>query len=418
MPTSNSPRPRSLDQHLEALYALARVLAGEKEADALIERVYAYAAKVPPDERPSGVRAWLFGLMMEAREGDLPPADAEVLPRNEASFTDDPFRQEVAEQTAREKLPVAFAACSIHERFILAVDVLGDPSDDVLAEVLDTSPTDAQSARDQARSALRASLRDVLKGPERMLVDVALPDESLRSLLRDLLNDRFQPAPASLRATVADLLDRARAEHAADTDDMASAPLFDRVMATVGSKVSLRGVLGGLAFVLIVGGTIGGASYLFSSSPTESPPPSVVDLSVQRADDVPVAHQTNDPEKAAAYIRETWGRRVSIPTIAKASLTGVGELSFSPSTTVPALLYTADDGSAIVALAFNYALLNQLDGRATLERTLRDKLAANDALLTDERRNQGVVMWRQRDDIFVIVAPTLPADSLRSRIQL
>jgi hypothetical protein len=173
-----------------------------------------------------------------------------------------------------------------------------------------------------------------------------------------------------------------------------------------------------MAFLLVVGGAIGGASYLFSSSENQPPSQSVVDLSVQQAGAVEISQETNSPSEAAAHIRNTWDRRVSVPTIDDATLTGVGKLVFSPDLSVPALLYADTSGSEIVALAFNYALVDRLGGQATLERTLRKKLAANDDLLAQERRDRAVVLWRQRDDIFVLVAPNLPPDSLRARVRL
>jgi len=428
MPPPASDDKRSLSHHVETLYALARVLAGSDDADALVQTVYAHAAKVPPKQRPSDTRGWLFRLMLDAKEGDLHSAGAPVHPGSDTSFTDDPFRREVAEQTADRMLPVAFAACSIHERFILSIDVLGNPSDELLAAALDTSPTNARSVRDQARSALRASLRDVLTGPERMLVDVALPDEALREHLRELLLDRFHPPPSSLHAAITELLERARAErsdsqHQTDDQTVLSPafslpPPLKRALAWVQHRLSLRGLIGGVAFLLVVSAGIGGATYLLSpSSPGAASPPSVVEISAQRAEEVPIDYETEDPSEAASFIRETWGRRVSVPTLEGAALQGVGRLSFSPNVEVPALLYTPTDGTDMVALVFNYALIDQLEDRAQLTQTVRSRLAANDSLLTRRRRDRAVVLWRQRDDIFVLVAPNTDPATLRSRIK-
>lgn len=418
---------RSLTSHVEALYVLARVLAGTDEATALVRTVYEHAAEVPPQQRPSDERAWLFRLMVKAQEGTLHPAGAEVHPKGETSFTDDPFRREVANQTAARKLPAAFAACSIHERFILAIDALGNPPDNVLGAALDTTVTNARSVRDQARSALRASLRDVLKGPERMLVDVALPDAAVREHLRDLLLDRFHPTPDHLHPTVTDVLEQARAERAnASTPDDSSPSIlspvrsvFQQVFATIRDWGSLRGLLGGLVFLVVVTAGVGGANHLFSSSPNSSSPPGLIELSVQRADDVSESLQTTEPVEAAAYVRRTWDRRVSVPSVADASLTGVGRLSLSMGVDVPVFLYTDEtDGTEIVAFVYNYALLDQIGSRAPLDRERRTDLAANDALLTEQAGDQAVVLWRQRDDVLLVIAPHANVDSLRSRIRL
>jgi len=423
MNSSEPDSTRSLATHVEVLYALARVLTGSDEARTLVQSVYRHAAEVPPEQRPSDERAWLFRLMVNVQDGDLHRAGAEVHPAGDTSFTDDPFRREVAEQTAERMLPTAFAACSLHERFILALDVLGDPSDEVLAAALDTTTADARSVRDQARSSLRASLRDVLRGPERMLVDVALSETALREQLHDLLVGRFHPAPDALHSTVTEVLERAKAERLAQSSE-APAPsdqsLLPWGLDALWNWVSVRGLLGGLGFLLIVLVGIGGANYLFSpSSPASSPTASIVDVSVQRAEGVQSALDTPDPDRATAYIRRTWNRRVSVPTIQDASFNGVGRLSLEMGTEVPVLRYRDDEsGVPILAFVFNYALMDSLGERATLDRQRRAELASNQQLLTAQRPQQAVVLWRQRDDIFVIVAPSSNADSLRARIQL
>jgi hypothetical protein len=416
-PSADAPES-SLIRHVQTLYPLARVLAGSEEATSLIEDVYTHAADVPPAERPSDERGWLFGLMIDRRDGNLHPAGAEVHPGAETSFTDDPFRREVAAQTAERMLPVAFAACSIHERVILAIDVLASPSDEVLAVALDTTATNARSVRDRARSALRASLRDILNGPERMLVDVALPDEALRTHLRTLLEDRFQPTPSSLRSTVRDIVERARAERAAARSD-ASAPEASSP-SSIQQWLSVRSLLGALALLSVVAAGIAGWTYFFPSSPAStSSSQSVVALSAQQAPNVTTTQPTSDPAAASAYIRKTWSRLVSVPSIDGASLQGVGRLRVGSDVTVPVLLYADPSAEARIALyAFNYALLDRLGPQGTLDRTIRSKLATNRTLLNEEHGSRSVVLWRQQDDILVAVAPHLEPSALRSRIQL
>ncbi len=414
MASSESP---SLARHLRALYPLARVLAGADDAEVLVRRVYERAASVPPQKRPSNERGWMFRLMFEAREARSESAEGEEPAEGETSFTDDPFRREVAEHTAERMLPVAFAACSRHERSILAIDVLTDASDEVLASALDTTVSDAESVRDRARSTLRASLRDVLSGPERMLVDVALPDDALRSLLRSLLTDRFQPAPASVRSTVIDLLERARPHGSAESEDGPARSWGKRARTALSRIASPKGLGGLLLIALLVAGGLGGASYFFSSA--DPAPRSVIERSVQQAASLQAIHSTDAPADAATYIRDTWNRRVSVPSIEGASLDGVAHVPFGNDAEVPALLYTDEDnGGQIVTYVYNYALLDRLGDQASLARPLRTKLAANESLLSQQHENRSVVLWRQRDDIFVVVAPSADEEALRARINL
>lgn len=421
-----SPAPNStlsLAQYIPALYPLARVLVGSDEAVSLIRTVYEHAADVAPGDRPDDEREWLIRLLVEARDGTLPSDRTEASPQNEPSFTDDPFRREVAERTAERVLPAAFASCSIHERFILAVDVLANPSDESLADALDTSITDARSLRDRARSALRASLRDVLNGPERMLVDVALADDALRDQLRTLLTVQFDSPPSSLRSDVTEILEAARAERHSDasTDSQsASNPsLLQKARSTLHRILSVRGLVGLLLVSVLVAAGVGGASYVFSTGPSPSST-SVVDLSVRQTENVQLTATTSVPSEAAQYIRQTWDRRLSVPSIQGSTLRGVGQLSLSGEMSVPVLVYTDDEsGEQIIAYAFNYNLLDQLNERVVLDHELRTKLAANDEFLDREHPDRGVILWRQRDDIFVVVAPpSTDANTLRSRIRL
>ena len=415
---SSSSDTSSLDRHLDALYPLARVLVGPERADALIEAAYERAAEVPPGQRPDDGQAWLFRLLMQERDGT--PAGAGASPDDaDSSFPDDPFRRAVAEQTAERMLPVAFAACSVHERFVLAVDTLADLPDAALAAALDAAPEDARADRDRAWAALRASLRDVLSGPERMLVDVALPDEALRSQLRTLLSDRFQPPPSSLGHRVTEILESARAlraaaapEEPASSETSEAGDLTDTLRRALLSRTTLAIVVG---LVLVAGG-IGGLSYVPSSAPSAQ---GVVDLSVARTADLSIALETQSATEAAAYIRRTWNRRVSVPAIEEAPLEGVGRLAVDDRAEVPVLLYRDDQtGSRIVAYAYNYALVDRLGDRARLARDLRAALAANDAPLSRQQSGRGVVLWRQQDDIFVLVAPDSDAETLRARLQL
>lgn len=406
----------SLAQHVQALYPLARVLVGSDEAPPLIRQVYEHAAAVPPADRPTDERAWLFQLMLDAQDGSLESAGAEVTPNAATSFTDDPFRRDVAETMAKEKLPVAFAACSVHERFILAIDALANPSDEVLAVALDTSTTNARSIRDRARSSLRASLRDVLNGPERMLVDVALPDDALRTQLRHLLADRFHPVPPPLRSDVAEILEDADSAHSDASSSPIPAWLPDQIGNLLPSPAALRRLVGAALVSLALASGIVGAVYLFTSS---SPPAStnLIELSVQRAPSLDIAHPAQRPDAAAEYIRRVWNRQLSIPSITDATLQGIGEASWADQS-VPVLFYTDTRTDRRMAVyAFNYALLDQMDSLAVLTHEARTELASAQTPLVRRQSGRGVAVWRQRDDIYVLVAPGLTESTLRSRLQ-
>lgn len=417
MPASPSDPEDTLADHLRTLYPLARVLAPSDDAPSLIRHVYEEAINVPPVDRPEDRRAWLLRLLLNAQDEPLHTGGAEVQAEQETSFTNDPFRREVADRTAKRMLPAAFAACSLHERFILAVDVLGCPTDEELATALGTSATNARSIRDRARSTLRASLRDVLNGPERMLVDVALPDDALRDHLDELLCERYQPVPDSVQDSVTAILSTAREnQKSSSSTDTSSAGMLRSAYAHLRQRASVRSLFALVLLLVVVAAGIGGASYLLSSSPESSP--TLVEMTAEYASEVSVTHATTDPDAAQAYIQQTWNRRLSVPDIEETRLDGIGRLEISNTVEVPVLVYSTADGShRLVAYAFNYAVLDQLATDVTMEHDLRTRLAANQSLVEQEHAEHAVVLWRHRDDIFVLVAPSSEGASLASRIQ-
>lgn len=413
---SSSKAPR-LVQHLHVLYPLAQVLVGPEDAGALLRQAYEKAVAVPASERPENTEEWLIQLLIDAQNGPVDRPDAETVPDADARFEDGPFRRDIAEQVAHNKLPVAFASCSLRERLILAVDALTDSSDDVLRSAIGKTASDASSLRKQAHSTLRASLRDVLTGPERMLIDVALPDDALDAVFHTFLTDQFQSAPASVRSDITDIVESASPGDAPKAPS-ASGPSFlaaewvDALRQWMNSRL---GRIGGLAALLIVA-LLGSNTFLSTTSAPSST--NVVDLSIQNASTLDVTQSTPSPTKAAAYIRDTWDRHLTVPAVQHASIQGIDRLSLSDSSTAPVLIYSDDDsGDRIAAYAFNYALLNQSGPNAVLEASLRTGLATPDTLLGRQRPDYGVVLWRHRDDIFVVTAPNTSPDALRSRVQ-
>lgn len=407
----------SLTEHLDVLYPLARILAGPEEAETLLQRVYERAARVPPEDRPDDQHAWLSGLVIDTLEGPFLPGSSTGEHSDTSSFSKDPFRQKVARQTAERALPVAFAACSLHERFLLALDVLGNPSDQGLASALGTSPEDARLMRDEARSALRAALRDVLTGPERMLVDVALPEDAIQDSLHTLLTEHYQPVPLALRSKVNDTLQNARAERNGEGKIRG---LPRRVLSSLAARIptefaSRRAFLALLFLVVISAGLFGLFSLL---QPTAESSPSLVDLSARQANSIRPQLESSDPTELETYVQQTWNRRVSVPTIEQAQLQGIGRFHVTDEVEVPVFLYSdSADSSRLAAFAYSYALLDRLGPQTALDANLRSQLAKNEEMLERQTEDRGVVLWRHRDDIFIAVSPSHDSARLHDRIQ-
>jgi hypothetical protein len=83
------------------------------------------------------------------------------------------------------------------------------------------------------------------------------------------------------------------------------------------------------------------------------------------------------------------------------------------------LLYRSpqDPDDELVVYAFSYALLDTLSDRVTLQSGLRNQLEQSGTIIARRVGDRSVLLWRNRDDIYVLVASGTEPDSLAARIQ-
>ena len=421
MPESSSSS-RPLTQHLDDLYALAYVLVGTERAETLVTEAYRRATATPSHERPDDVRSWMIRRLLAAYTA-----------RQDEEGRTPTLRRDAARQTAERVVPVAFATCASRERMILTLDVMLALDDAALAHALDASPETARKERDAAWESLRAALRDLLTGPERMLADTALTADVLHDTLRNHLASDTRPAPTSLRSDIAALLreppaDASDNEEPADeepADETSGAPARAQPSASRSSSAEAdaglswrRILLGALSLVLL-----GAAVYVFTLSfaPTPAPEPdsTLTTFSARRVAAVSAPTQTDTPADAVRLLREEWKRRVNVPSVRSASLVGVAHLTVGSNLEVPALLYADSiDTGRITVFAYNYALLDRIGDRAQLDVDAQETVREEGRAVVRRVLDQSVVLWRERDDLFLAVASHLPPDSLRSRLGL
>jgi hypothetical protein len=423
MPPAASPDDSSLLNALPALYAAAAVTVGREAAPDRVVKAYRAAASTPstpptPDP-PEGRSAaatpqealphWLHALLDEAvlpDEGsDAPSATA---PSAEGA-TPDPLRQTVAESLLEEALPVALATCSPSARFALAAAVL-TPG----ASAPDALPTPTAPA---APRSLRPALQSVLPRAQFSLVDVTFSDADLRAALRRWLAANYTPLPPRLRARVQSTLNDARRAQRSPT---AAPEAPDAAEAspsrTAGPSRSLLGALFGAA-LLVVGV---GALYLLQpsgSSPSSSPEEALLPFLATQASTVSLDTPITNRAEAEAYIASTWARRVQLPALAHASIAGVGQARLQSDHSVPVALYRDSTTTGrIAAFAYSYALANR-GNRSPLSTAIRKALAPPRQPVRHTQDDATGLLWRNRDDIFIALSPTVPADSLRPRLR-
>ena len=418
---STSPDPPSPLKNLDVLYPLACTLVGDEAAPSLLTRVYQQVASAPSNERPDTLEDWVVLLLREAPAQSQGPSDPSISEASPPSGVGS-LRREAAERLARTTLPTVLAACALEERFVLTLSasrLSETPQSARRSDLFDASvPTDPSAL-------LRDKLREVLSAPEADLIDETLSDADLQEALRDVLHDHFAPVPSALRARLRAV--RRSSSPAAGTDEedekdpegSASGDTSGGLLDRLPSRPKPRTLL----FVLLLGGLVLGGglgvSYLTgSSSSTSAPsPPTLTAFSAEQAGAVTTERATTQPAEAEAYLDSTWGRQVRLPSIENAQLQGVGRLRAPGNTEIPVVLYADDQEARIAAFVYSYALLDRLDGTVTLDTQVRSQLAQRNQLVADGKATGPGLLWRDRANIFVVVSPSLPPDTLRARVQ-
>jgi hypothetical protein len=416
------PNHVPLTQHIDTLYPVARVLVGEDDASRLMTETFRRAAQTANEERPDDRDAWLVDIMLEVRAGkiaDSPATDAPAVSEDSAASTplDETrgFRREVARSVAVRALPVALAACSEQERALLTLHASGPDSPDVLHPIARTIADDLETAIDEAYGELRAALRDVLSGPERMLIDTALPDASMEEVLAAYVNNTYHPAPARLRSDVAATVERERARRRGEDAEPVQTPTpeEDRL------SVHLRRTGLALLILTVIGGAAYAAAVWLTPAPSATEPPapaSLVDFSADRVAGVEPLVRTSDADSVVAVLQNRFDRRVEVPLIDRSRILGVGALSVD-TMFVPTILYADSTREAtLTTYVYSYALIDRIGKIATLDDDLARGLDTADSVLIRRSGDARLALWRHSDDVFVTVSPD-PDVSLNGRIR-
>lgn len=413
MDPSNPRRSDSspLLEHLETLYPLACTLVGPEEAPHLLRRMAEDAAEASSTDRPADVEGWLRRLLQTARDAQA-SSEAEVQ-SSTADETEptDAWRRDAAEQIIEAALPIALARCTPQERFLLALDGLDTVSAsspvEALGDIVDTTGS-------EVRATLWDALADILSDTEYELVDETLSEEAFQDAVDDLLATRYPTVPRSLRARLRETLQSPTPadEAAAPADDSES--LLDRLPPRPKPRALLFALLIG---TLVLAGGIGVSYYTASSSSPSTSSRSLVAISAERASSVTPRLETSRRSEAAAFVDSVWGRRVTVPAIDGAELEGVGQFRATDDTKTPVFLHT-DGSTRFTTFVYSYALLSQIESDVTLSPELRDALGTAHRVVDADGETSGrALLWRDRDDIFVTVAPALSPDSLRTRLR-
>jgi hypothetical protein len=132
--------------------------------------------------------------------------------------------------------------------------------------------------------------------------------------------------------------------------------------------------------------------------------------SIEAAGRLRLQLETDTPAEARRYVRDDFGWRVGVPVFEAVPLRGVAIAQIAPAVEVPVFLYADDEGRNVAVFAYNYALLDQVPDRLRLTDADYDELAEGTPFVRRVDGN-GVLLWRDRDDIYVAVTD-LPPEAL------
>ncbi|MES3630241.1 MAG: hypothetical protein PPP56_08750 [Longimonas sp.] len=386
-----------LTQHVDVVYTLMAALVGSHQAPALTYQVFERAADVPPRKRPDDRLLWLLELALQ------------VYTEHMAEDGTDGYdmRREAAETIVQKTLPSAWAACSPHTRTLLTARFVLDLSPAAVGQLIEQPADEVEQAIAAARASLRATLRDMMSGGQRMLVDTAFPDEELNASLRTFLNKTHGTPPAELRSQVARAL---KAERTASAQTRSQRTERRRSQWLKTSAV----IAGLLALVVLAWGV---RSVWTASADADDDQPSLIEFSVQHADVLTSIIQSDNADSLQAVWEAETGSTLRVPRIERAQLTGLAALPLNPEP-VPVLQYRDIDAQASIRVfAYSYAQLDQLEEQAVLPRPIRQTLDSEDTFVEQSVQGRPILVWRVRDRVYLAVFASAARDARPERVE-
>ena len=416
MPDHSAARINALLQHLDSLYTFAQILtpdAGDA-ADLVVETYRRAAERSSPERLPTNEKARLFQRMRElhrARAGN--EADDDGGAATEPSALRE-VRLRLCRQYVDRTLPTVFATLPHEHRLLLTLCDVENLSCVEAGKVVGLDAVTACARLEEARRTLSRILRNPVSSAERKLLYLLPedPSEWMPAALQRMFTAELAPLPPTLPPAVAAALEP-------DAPRTATPPRADAPVARAGSgplparRRPLRRLLSGLAIIVLVGLIGYGLTARIPEPETDF---DIITLSARRAADVRPTFRTASPEQAERYVRDRLGQRITVPNIDQVLLVGVGSGAIIPGAEVPVLLFEDPaTGERITVFTYSYAFLERNRGRVQLERDILLQIENDDRFDLHDLGERKVLVWRNRDDIFVAVTAG-DADLLRSRI--
>ena len=166
--------------------------------------------------------------------------------------------------------------------------------------------------------------------------------------------------------------------------------------------------------IVLASGLVGYGLSNLAKRPQET---NLVSLSARQAEHIKVRFETTNADEAERYVRELLDRRIGVPTIEDAELTGVSIHDAGDGAQIPVLLYrNLSESGNIVLYAYSYAFLDTHGRRFRLASDVLERIETEGLSDLPDSGEANVLIWRQRDDIFIAVTES-PSETLGNRIR-
>ncbi|CAN5480305.1 hypothetical protein BH23BAC4_BH23BAC4_16630 [soil metagenome] len=177
-----------------------------------------------------------------------------------------------------------------------------------------------------------------------------------------------------------------------------------------------RGSRFAIILLLVAVGTVAGI-VAYRTFDDRSGPRDVLAAAARMADDAERGFETTDPAVAAVYVRDQIDMRIRIPQFNSAELVGVGTQQWVRGAVVPVFFYDDATNTPPVIYALDYRLLDAYSDRLTLSQSVYTRLAEDDYFDVHRTEERHLVVWRDRDNIFIAVTQHDPAEFVADLIR-
>jgi hypothetical protein len=392
-------------EHIDRLYAAVQLLASDNQDASLLFRqtldgsMPALQNSTDGDQHRRSFYAKLVSSLRNPSGTDdpsLPPTQSNIKAR-------------IARDVVDQYFPVSFLELSPGDQLLLFLTSVERYDADSIAEITgfeaDHAARQVEAANDKFSKSLESLAGISISG---LLQNGPVPREWIAQNFQKFISDYLdRPGPQTQKFIEARMSPGIRStvpEQSTSKRQVTTHTANGVPRSSDAPNVSRRKWLATVATIVGVG-LIGlfGSQWIQARSEM---PTTVFQFAIDKAATVSPVLTTSDAVAAERFVRTHFGRIVSPPLLASASLTGVGTAQLTDGLNAPTFTYSDNSTQEqIVVFGLTYGILNGLSESVTVDGSLFTSLEDAGTPTVNNSNSSSVVTWRESDDIFVAVLP-------------